>query len=175
MATYQELKGAKIKNYTEDLDNPYVGQLWYNTTTDSLRIRKETISGDWSSGGNLNTEQSCIIRCLNTNRLAFGGGTDSVGNTEQYDGTSWTEVNDLNTARQFSGRAGATNTAALCIGGSVANNESWNGTNWTELGDLNATKRDPASGGTTTVHSCRGGFHLLRQPQNFGMVRLGLK
>ena len=43
MATYQELKGAKIKNYTEDPDNPYVG-LWYNTTTDSLRIRKETIS-----------------------------------------------------------------------------------------------------------------------------------
>jgi hypothetical protein len=46
--------------------------------------------------------------------------------------TSWTEVNDLNTARTGLAGAGATNTAALGFGGfttvAVANTESWNGT-----------------------------------------------
>ena len=48
MATYQEIKGGKLKNYTEDPDNPYVGQLWYNTTVHGFRIRKGTVSDSWS-------------------------------------------------------------------------------------------------------------------------------
>jgi hypothetical protein len=38
-------------------------------------------------------------------------------NTELYDGSSWTEVNNVNQARQDGGGAGATNTAALIFGG----------------------------------------------------------
>ncbi len=37
--------------------------------------------------------------------------------TERYDGTSWTEVNDLNQARSYGGTAG-TQTAGIAIGGS---------------------------------------------------------
>jgi hypothetical protein len=37
--------------------------------------------------------------------------------TESWNGTSWTEVNDLNTARRDLGGCGATNTAALAFGG----------------------------------------------------------
>ena len=125
MATYQEIKGGKLKNYTEDPDNPYVGQLWYNTTVHGFRIRKSTLGSSWSSGGNLNTARAALMGAgTQTAGLAFGGANpDVVNNTEQYDGTSWTEVNNLNTARAFGGRAGATNTAALCIGGTNKNNE----------------------------------------------------
>ncbi len=36
----------------------------------------------------------------NTAALAFGGATPAVKNqTESWNGTNWTEVNDLNTAR----------------------------------------------------------------------------
>jgi hypothetical protein len=56
---------------------------------------------------------------------------------------SWTEVNDLNTARRSLGGAG-TNTAALLLRDNrtslVANTESWNGTSWTEVNDLNTGK-----------------------------------
>ena len=42
-----------------------------------------------------------------TAAIAFGGsdgpGAKTAGNTELYDGTSWTEVNDLNTARYVLG------------------------------------------------------------------------
>jgi hypothetical protein len=41
---------------------------------------------------------------------------EHLSNTETWNGTSWTEVNDLNTARRIFGGAG-TNTAALAFGG----------------------------------------------------------
>ena len=36
---------------------------------------------------------------------------------EKWDGSSWTEVGDLNTARAYQQGGCGTNTAALCIGG----------------------------------------------------------
>ena len=58
--------------------------------------------------------------------------------TELWNGTNWTEVNDLNTARSTVGMH-AVSTAALAFGGSpaIAITELWNGTNWTEVNDLN--------------------------------------
>ncbi len=65
--------------------------------------------------------------------------------TETWNGTNWTEVNDLNTARRILGSAGID--SALAFGGltnpSTRTNitESWNGTNWTEVNDLNTSRR----------------------------------
>ena len=73
--------------------------------------------------------------------------------TESWNGTNWTEVNDLNTARS-STASGGPYTSALCFGGSPvpggngALTEAWNGTNWTEDGDLN-TARDSGGGAGT--------------------------
>ena len=56
-----------------------------------------------------------------------------------WNGTNWTEVNDLNTGRRDLDGAGSTNTAGLAMVemveycNTVANTESWNGTNWTEV------------------------------------------
>ena len=87
-----------------------------------------------------------------TSALAFGGynGTTQVNNTEKYDGTSWTEVNDLNAVRSLNAGIGhaTDNEAALSVGGygggsPLALNESWNGTSWTELGCLLYTSPSP--------------------------------
>ncbi len=73
----------------------------------------------------------------------MGNSESQVANTETWDGTSWTEVNDLNTARNDGGASG-TPSAALFFGGGtpsisatteflgnsesqVANTETWNG------------------------------------------------
>jgi hypothetical protein len=54
---------------------------------------------------------------LNTAALAFGGLYHlEFTNTETWNGTSWTEVNDLNIARSDLAGSG-TNTAALAYGG----------------------------------------------------------
>ena len=69
----------------------------------------------------------------------------NTGATESWDGSNWTEVNDLNTARRFLAGAGST-TAALGFGGYIgpntAANESWNGSSWTEVSDLNTARND---------------------------------
>ena len=66
-----------------------------------------------------------------------------VANTESYNGSSWTEVNDLNQARCGNEGSG-TSTSALSYGGLttayVALTESWNGSSWTETGDLNSAR-----------------------------------
>ena len=80
--------------------------------------------------------------------------------TETWNGTNWTEVNDMNVGRNQLGGAG-TNTAALAFGGSepdanTAKTENWNGTNWTEVGDL-STAIKPVGAGTNVAALSIGG------------------
>ena len=60
--------------------------------------------------------------------------------TETYDGSSWTEVGDLNSKKMSLASAGST-TAALAGGGSLPPprsglTEVWDGTSWAEAADL---------------------------------------
>ena len=100
---------------------------------------------------------------IQTAGLFFGGESPLTGKTELWNGTSWTEVNDMNTARQSSGQgAGNSNTDALAIGGQVspgftANAETWNGTSWTEVANLATARGYHACGGTETTAIATGG------------------
>ena len=98
MSKYEEIKGTKLKNYTEDPDNPYVGQLWYNTAIHSFRIRKSSIGSAWSTGGSLNTARRLggSAGISSSAAQAYGGyiGPANSGLNEIYNGSAWTEVND---------------------------------------------------------------------------------
>ena len=78
----------------------------------------------------------------------FGGSnTPDSAVVEQWNGSTWTEVSDLNTAREESAGAG-TSTLALASGGAPhpkANVEAWNGTSWTEVADLSTARRELAA------------------------------
>ena len=91
-----------------------------------------------------------LVWNLNTGRTLGGGAGDKnsglvaggyattakTAGTEEYNGTSWAEQNDLNTAGYDMGSAG-TQTAGLAIGGYVSGDdaiaivEEYNGTAWT--------------------------------------------
>ena len=153
MAEYKEVHGTKIRNYTTDPDNPITGEVWYNETTKTLKFQypTTTTSGSWRSGANLNTARRHIDGAgSSTAGLAIGGYTGSPSAlTESYNGTAWTEVNDLGTARYGGGGFG-TQTSALLGGGGYpykANTELFNGTNWTEVNDLNAAKGSTTGAG----------------------------
>ena len=135
MATYKELHGTDIEVRSSDPSNPVDGQLWYNTTTEELKGARQFIGNAWSTGGTVNTARRYLAGTpsgTQTAALAFGGlSTAATGETESYNGTSWTEVNDLSNARQQLGGAG-TQTSALAFGGGppqVDYTELWNGTN----------------------------------------------
>ena len=75
--------------------------------------------------------------------------TDSV---ESYDGSSWTETTDINTARKELKGFGVTTAGVVAGGrpeGTHSLTESWNGTAWTEVGDLTTARRKMGVGGVS--------------------------
>jgi len=164
MATYKEVKGVTVQ--TKD--------------TDPVQN-----AGTWAAGGSLNTARTTSGAGKQTANLAFGGDVPG-GRTnicESYDGSSWTEVGDMNTSRSTHGGMG-TYTAALAAGGraspsaSTAVSEEWNGSAWTEGNDLNQNRYaiNNRGAGTQTAGLCVGGNRRLTPqgttspnlaPQNF--------
>ena len=170
MANYKDIHGSNIETVTSDPSNPVNGQVWYNSTDQVLKGNAQTTAGAWSSAPALNTgRQECGGNGTTTSALAYGGSTYSpaisdtvyqITNTELYNGSSWTEVSDLNVARNHLSSTGADATAALAIAGmsyppgasvSPAIVEQFNGTSWTEIADLPGTHGNGTAFGTTSA------------------------
>jgi len=145
------------------------GQLFFNSTANAF---KETITdlgaGAWASGANVNTSRENGSGAGDSAEAALliGGYTTAaptvrVANTESWDGSSWTEVNDLNQARYVLQSVG-TSTAALAFGGDTPPNtgktESWNGSSWTETTDLNTARANLGGTGPYTSALAVGGY-----------------
>ena len=165
MSTYKQIHGTDIEVLSSDPANPVDGQVWYNSTSNTVKANFINL-GSWATGGSLNQARYALAGAGadNTTALGFGGfgpGAPATGLTESYDGTSWTEVNDLNAARDTLIGAG-TQTSALAIGGEnataiSAETESWNGTSWTEVNDLNTAIEFFGTAGIQTAALAFGG------------------
>ena len=168
MATYKEKVGTAVINFAGNYPGAVDGQLWYDSTNAAYKYQfpNKTTAGAWSTGGNMNTARLFAQNGAGTQiaGLVFGGLNESAGQTknetEQYNGSAWTEVNNLNTAR-YAGGGGGTQTSALFAGGQpgINNSESWNGTNWTN---------------TPTLNTGRGFFGAANQSATAGLVFGGL-
>jgi hypothetical protein len=79
---------------------------------------------------------------------------------ESWNGSSWTEIAEINTSRINGGAAGV-QTAGLFFGGEDplrALTESWDGTAWTEVGDMNTARQSSGMGaGIQTAAMAIGG------------------
>ena len=89
------------------------------------------------------------------------GGSPTTANSETYDGTCWTEGNNLARNTMYASGTGSA-TAALCMGGEapglVANVMDYDGTSWTEVGDLPSAISSSTSGGTPSAAITAGGW-----------------
>jgi hypothetical protein len=182
MTTYKVLKGTNIQVVSSDPSNPIDGQVWYNTTSNVTKGGAFG-AGAFSAGGNLNTGRSQAgVNGTQTSTLAAGGTPPPSGATvtESYNGSSWTEVNDINTGRRTHHSIGVSNTSALAFGGgfpSKNETESWNGSNWTEVNNLNTARAFIAGAGTVTAGLAMGGGPPYKDEimQKLGMELIGLK
>ena len=153
-----------------DYADAITGDFYYNSTTGQFKTVNTGGApiGSWASGGALNTARMAMFN-FGTQTAAIGvGGVVSPGNykdlNENYNGTSWTEIAENNTARFSEGSVGSgTTTAGLIYSGSIpggrsALTESWNGTAWTEVNDLNTARSNAGGGvGTQTASLLFGG------------------
>ena len=57
--------------------------------------------------------------------FAVGGATPNKANVESYNGTSWTEVNDLNTVRSHMGCSGTTTAGSMAVATGVLFTIAW--------------------------------------------------
>ena len=163
MATYIGIKGSDIPAVSSDPSNPILGQLWYNTTSNTLKGYAQAGTGAWATGGSLltGTLNSSYIG-TQTAALKSGGGSPPLQDaSESYDGTSWTATNPLLSAATQSGGAG-TQAAGIAFCGDPTPNrdktESWDGLCWSEANDLNS-QRDDTGGeaGTQGAALCISG------------------
>ncbi len=168
MSEYKSIRGTTVEIVASNPENLYEGQVWYNSTDTQLKIYKD-VPQAWATGGSLNTGRYEIrgAGASETSSLVFGGATgpafgkSGYALTESYNGSSWTEVNDLNSPSGMQGTAG-TQTAALGFGGyaslsTTGKTESWNGSNWTEVNDLNNARAYHHGTGTQTAALAFGG------------------
>jgi hypothetical protein len=131
MAKYSDIKGFTVQTLSTDT------------------VASGISGGTWASGGALNTTRGFSGRTgagpQTAAQAAAGFGPPAVGNVEHYDGTSWTETTDVNTARTAATHGGI-QTSSLITGGStaLAVTEEWNGSAWTEVNDLNTGRRQLA-------------------------------
>ena len=143
------------------------GDMWFNTTASALKVYGAAAgvpAGTWASGGDMNTGRGSMAPSQAGSQTAAmasaGGGPSNVANVEKYNGTTWTETTDVNTARQGLGGSGTT-TAALIFGGNgpVLVTESWDNSSWTEVSDLNTAPGSSATGAGTQTAAIRiGGY-----------------
>jgi hypothetical protein len=101
-----------------------------------------------------------------TNTAAIAAGGHLPGGVsaacELWNGSAWTEVNDLNDSRGYLNGCAGISTAGIVFGGdgpgATANTETWNGTSWTEVNNLNTARWSIAGAGTTPSALGIGGY-----------------
>ena len=143
MATYSTIKGFNIKSLASD---PYTSSI---------------AAGTWASGGAVNAKRAGGPGAGVTSSagLFFGGDPGGLLLCESYDGTSWTEGNNMNTDTSFTGGSGPQGAAITMAGMPYSNKtELYDGTCWTTSpATLNTGRSNNATCGTQTAALCIAG------------------
>jgi len=163
MATYKVTKGTPVAfrdgAYPTSYPSPHEGELFYNGSSGAFQFLGVG-AGAWSSGGNINTARKGLsgFGTQTAAIAATGNAPSTVTSCEQYNGSTWTEVADVNTGKFYRGNCGL-QTAGLLVGGApaVTDTEEWNGASWTETANYPGTVTFPILLGVQTAAFCIAG------------------
>ena len=171
MATYKGTKGFTVQILASDpTSGDTAGLLFFNSTDNEFKYVRPGGTADlgtWASGGALNT-----ARAGGTNStfapqdagMTYGGATPGTASgtvdTEKYNGSSWTEVNNLNAGRKEASGAGIQTSSLMVSGydtGFINVVEEYNGTNWSEIAEVNAARGTMAGWGANAENAIIAG------------------
>ena len=148
--------GGKINVVASDPATTVAGDIWYADGRFKFAIDANEVGGAWSTGGNVNVGRA---QCGGNGALEAGlifGGNSYINSTEEYNGTSWTTVNNLLAGSTYTQGMG-TQSAAVQVGGrlsggaSTANCYNYNGTSWSATGGLSVATEKIGTAGTSTA------------------------
>ena len=117
MSEYKGIKGFQVQTRTEDPTDGIAGDFYYNSTTGQFKTINSGGApiGTWSSVASLNLARDSGAGVGTTTAAFFAGGNASgkKDETETWNGSAWTEGNNLNTAKSHIRGAGVTTSAAF--------------------------------------------------------------
>jgi hypothetical protein len=142
MTTFKEIRGTTIEVVSSDPSNPEIGQIWYNSSSGTLKGRAAATVG-WASAPAYPTALYAM-GSAGTQTAALGIGGDAFpaptrpsNVVASYNGTAWTAATNYPTGLSWIVGSG-TQTAALGVFGNsggpyVSTANSWNGSAWTSI------------------------------------------
>jgi hypothetical protein len=147
MAEYINIKGQNIEVVASDPANPTIGQIWYNSTSNTLK-GEGYAAGAWASGGNLNVGRASLAAAASATQTAslfFGGNGVPYTPTEEYDGTSFSSATAMGNARYYPGGLGTQTAAAAVsgfqtVGSQTTATEHYDGSTWTTGGAVGTAR-----------------------------------
>ena len=153
-----------------DYSDALIGDFYYNSSEGKF---KNTVSGSgtgtWASGANMNTARYRMQGGMGTYNAAFAvaGATPNKANVENYNGSSWTEVNDYPTGAADVA-AGGTATAGITVGGNpnLSQTLEWDGTSFSSGGAVPVALARSGTFGTQTALVAVGGASPSRSPSD---------
>ena len=173
MVDYTDIVGTVCRNNAGNLSDDHTHQIFYDSTNIDFKYQFEATATAWRTSASANTGRFYVGSAGTPSSFLFFAGEKSAapsigasGFTESFNGTSFTEVGDLNTPRMFANMsAGSSNTNAIAMGDYRANPavnltsvEVWDGSSWTETTDMNTARRLGTGTGTSTASLAFGGF-----------------
>ena len=162
MTTYKGIKGLSLQTIAGDPSNLALGDIWYDSVAKKVQGAKLP-AGAWSTANDVNTrkDKGGSSGTASAAVAFLGTAGPFLANSEEYDGTSWAEGSNINTARSRPTQNIGTQTAGLCAGGRASGNEAlteeYNGTSWSESGDLPTGVERGGGAGTQTAGLSFGG------------------
>tara|TARA_R110000851_G_scaffold282550_1_gene436074 strand:+ start:105 stop:1061 length:957 start_codon:yes stop_codon:yes gene_type:complete len=163
MATYKQIRGVNIQSRDSD-PTAVEGDVWYNASTSKIKMFAAT--GSWASGGDLNAARmfGVSVGTQTAGLVASGEAATIITNSEEYNGSTWTEGTDINTAGNYNYNSFGTQTAACAAGRNHPSDppggaecEEYNGTSWTEVTNTDTTRYQSGGAGTQTAGLVWGG------------------
>jgi hypothetical protein len=161
MAEYINIRGQNIEVVASDPANPTLGQIWYNSTSNTLK-GKGYLAGSWATGGTMSTVGGIFKATVGTQTAALAAGRFTgtpagvLANTEEYNGSTWTSGGSMGSAL-YAGLGAGSQTSAIATGGNdgsgavSSSTESYNGTSWSAETTLPARNYGAGAGTSETA------------------------
>ena len=169
MATYYDIFGQKVQYLSSDPSDVQIGQVWYNSTSNTAKVQGLG-TASFATGGTYPVTARQIAQATTsaTNGFAFGGvnavpGAGRTNESNTYDGTTWTGAPTVPVGANHAGFG--TPTAAIAAGsnanppiGTFDGAYSWDGSTWTAANPMNSYERTNSGAfGTQTAGIVVGG------------------
>ena len=167
MGTYKGIKGVKVLNLTSDPSVFNSGEVWFNTTSNTLKYNVEG-AGAWASGTAMPTPRglAATIGITTAGMVIMGdsppaptGYQPIPTSTTEWDGSNWTTGGAVNHGEGSMQLGFGTLTAGVLAGGyqqsptipALQTSEEYNGSSWTTSNNMLNTHTDGTAAGILTA------------------------